>query len=54
MAGKGDVVTFHQATATTPEEREQLKQKIIELLDQVTVKVTIVALVAEPKPPGEQ
>jgi hypothetical protein len=54
MAGKGDLVSYEHATAKTKEEREQLKQKIIRMLDNTTKAVTIIALVGETEPPGDK
>ena len=54
MAGKGDLVGYHHATATTKEEREELKQKIIKMLDNTTKAVTIIALLGETEPPADK
>jgi hypothetical protein len=52
MAGKGDMVEYQRLTATTPEQREELKRDIERILNTATGTVTVIALLG--KPAGEK
>jgi hypothetical protein len=45
MSGKGDLVYFTSITATTAEQRKQLKDQIGKIIDAATGTITVQAMV---------
>jgi len=54
MGGKGELVDYIRARAKTKKQRQKLKQKIIDLVNQSALAnaITIIALVEEASPTG--
>lgn len=54
MGGKGELVNYERLRATTPQEREDLKQAIAAIVDQVSQNkaITIIALVEDEEDTG--
>jgi hypothetical protein len=48
MGGEGELVNYLRLRAKTKKERESIKQEIIDLIDQASTAISVIALVEEP------